>query len=164
MNTGNTYFFLSFFNSCNKHEAWITCKKSEIGQDGNTTCKEFPGLRQWIETFRCNCKSYSTSFLLYFKGKKLLVTCLLPQKSTETLSHVLLSWDLAQDHTNIESSYSRCEKLGIPAVSLKFYSTRQKGRTAEVLMILVQWLSSDWTSDMNLTKWEQLSPWLTSTS
>jgi len=66
-------------------------------------------------SLRCNCKSYSTSFLLYFKVKKLLAACLPPHKSTETLSHVLFSQNLAQDCMNIKRSYSRCEKLGISA-------------------------------------------------
>lgn len=44
--------------------------------------------------------------------KNLPAKYLLLQKSTQTLSLVLFSWELAQLH-NTRSSYSRCAKLGI---------------------------------------------------
>lgn len=86
--------------------------------------------------------------------KKLPANCLLPQKSTETFSLVLFSGDLAHNHITrvLILDMQSWEYL---MISLKFYSRYQKGRTSKVLMILIQWLSSDWISDMNLTKSEQ---------
>lgn len=120
--------------------------------------------------------SYSKNFLLWDNGlkpldvlanpillhfcsisrfKRLPAICLLPQKSTETLSVVLFSWGLAQDCITPRLLILDVRSWEYLMVSLKFYSRYQKGRTSEVLMILIQWLSFDWISDMNLTKSEQ---------